>query len=649
MFLYDFKKGDSRMNKKLWKKVAAIVLAAIVAVSLLTTAEVVSGVGAVFAQAAEIVDSGTCGDNLTWTLDSDGLLTISGKGKMNDNAAEGAWYEDRNSIKKIVIEPGVTSIGEYAFSRCFYVTEVSIPDTVKTIGLQAFWSDSRLTELTIPGSVTEIGESAFGSCSSLTCVKILDGVKTIGWKAFSECTSLTDITIPASVTDIGKDAFKRTPWLDSQEDFVIINGILVAYRGAAANVSVPSTVTKIGHGAFEGTNVVSVIIPKGVTNLGGYAFSNCKKLTSISLPDTITDLGWYTFEYCTSLPEIILPKNIEVISYGTFAHCKKLKHLVIPDKVHSILIEALYDCTELEDILIPASVVHIENSAIKISDSVIIGYSDTEAERYAKEKGYTFRSLGVYTKPLSSARITVADQIYTGKALTPAVKVTLDGLTLKEGTDYEVTYANNKDVGTATVTIKGQGNYTGSLKKNFTIKPVSIGAATLEYNSKAYTGKALKPAATVKARVDGKATTLKAGTDYKITYANNINAGTATATITGKGNYKGTLTRNFKITKAANSITKFTPASKTYKYSKTNARTFQITATMKSGTKPTYAKSGVTPSKGNSYITVSKTGKVTVKSGMPRGTYTLKVKVAAKATTNYKAKTETKSLKIVVK
>ena len=265
------------MNKKLWKKVAAIVLAAIVAVSLLTTAEVVSGVGAVFAQAAEIVDSGTCGDNLTWTLDSDGLLTISGKGKMNDNAAEGAWYEDRNSIKKIVIEPGVTSIGEYAFSRCFYVTEVSIPDTVKTIGLQAFWSDSRLTELTIPGSVTEIGESAFGSCSSLTCVKILDGVKTIGWKAFSECTSLTDITIPASVTDIGKDAFKRTPWLDSQEDFVIINGILVAYRGAAANVSVPSTVTKIGHGAFEGTNVVSVIIPKGVTNLGGYAFSNCKK------------------------------------------------------------------------------------------------------------------------------------------------------------------------------------------------------------------------------------------------------------------------------------------------------------------------------------------------------------------------------------
>ncbi|MBR3245055.1 MAG: hypothetical protein IKF90_20580, partial [Parasporobacterium sp.] len=127
------------------------------------------------------------------------------------------------------------------------------------------------------------------------------------------------------------------------------------------------------------------------------------------------------------------------------------------------------------------------------------------------------------------------------------------------------------------------------------------------------------------------------------------NAGTATATITGKGNYKGTLTRNFKITKAANSITKFTPASKTYKYSKTNARTFQITATMKSGTKPTYAKSGVTPSKGNSYITVSKTGKVTVKSGMPRGTYTLKVKVAAKATTNYKAKTETKSLKIVVK
>ncbi|MBR3243393.1 MAG: hypothetical protein IKF90_11970 [Parasporobacterium sp.] len=174
-----------------------------------------------------------------------------------------------------------------------------------------------------------------------------------------------------------------------------------------------------------------------------------------------------------------------------------------------------------------------------------------------------------------------------------------------------------------------------------------IQTVALSKTSFVFNGSVQKPAVTVK---DSAGKTI-ASKYYTATYSNknSKNAGTYQVMVKFKGNYSGSKTLSYKITQAANSITKFTPTSKTYKYSKTNARTFQITATMKSGTKPTYAKSGVTPSKGNSYITVSKTGKVNVMKGIPRGTYTLKVKVTAKATTNYKAKTVTKSLKIVVK
>ncbi|MBR3242224.1 MAG: hypothetical protein IKF90_05925 [Parasporobacterium sp.] len=144
-------------------------------------------------------------------------------------------------------------------------------------------------------------------------------------------------------------------------------------------------------------------------------------------------------------------------------------------------------------------------------------------------------------------------------------------------------------------------------------------------------------------------TKLKEKTHYTVQYKNNKAAGTATMIITGKGNYTGSTTKFFTIKQATNGITKFAPTTKTLKYNKSKAQTIQLKATAKYGTKVSFAKVSVTPAKASSYFTVSKAGKVTVKKGTPRGTYTLKVKVTAKATTNYKAKTETKSLKIVVK
>ena len=164
-------------------------------------------------KAAEIVDQGECGiggSNVTWTLDSDGTLTISGSGEMEESAFYG-----NNYIKKVVIENGVTSIGDDAFSDCARLWDITIPNSVTSIGNSAFQDCRSLTSITIPNSVTSIGDSAFGHCENLTSITIPNSVTSIGDLAFLECKFLTSITIPNSVTSIGDSAFEDCTSLTS--------------------------------------------------------------------------------------------------------------------------------------------------------------------------------------------------------------------------------------------------------------------------------------------------------------------------------------------------------------------------------------------------------------------------------------------------
>ena len=171
------------------KRIFSFVLAVLMIASLLPAT----------ALAANIVDSGTCGaegngSNLTWTLDSKGVLTISGRGGMRDyGSSDAPWYGSRSRVKSAVIADGVTSIGSYAFSYCTSLTSVTIPDSVTLIDDGAFDHCTSLTSVTIPDGVTSIGWSAFFNCKSLTSVTIPDSVTSIGWFAFEDCTSLTDV------------------------------------------------------------------------------------------------------------------------------------------------------------------------------------------------------------------------------------------------------------------------------------------------------------------------------------------------------------------------------------------------------------------------------------------------------------------------
>ena len=163
--------------------------------------------------ATGIVASGTCGaegdgSNLTWTLDSDGVLTISGTGAMKEyDPYKAPWYGSSSRVKSAVIAEGVTSIGGKAFLDCTSLTSVTIPDSVTSIGKQAFMYCTSLTGVTIPDSVTSIGGAAFNGCSSLASVTIPNSVTSIGGAAFNGCSSLTSVTIPDSVTSINNGAF----------------------------------------------------------------------------------------------------------------------------------------------------------------------------------------------------------------------------------------------------------------------------------------------------------------------------------------------------------------------------------------------------------------------------------------------------------
>ncbi len=244
--------------------------------------------------------SGTCGENLTWTLDNEGTLTISGTGDMYDywyNDDFSPWYSQREQIEAVVINDGVTNIGNYALFGCDNLTAITIPNSVTSIGFGAFAYCVGLTSIELPDSVTSIGDGAFSDCSSLANVSFGSGLTSIVGGAFYNCSSLTSIEIPGSVTSIGRTAFANCANLtsievdESNSSYSSLNGVLFNKDqtsilcfpgGRSGSYTIPNSVTSIGDDAFKGcTNLTSIVIPDGVTSIGDEAFYGCVVLSDV--------------------------------------------------------------------------------------------------------------------------------------------------------------------------------------------------------------------------------------------------------------------------------------------------------------------------------------------------------------------------------
>ncbi|MCQ2515166.1 MAG: leucine-rich repeat protein, partial [Ruminococcus sp.] len=394
---------------KKFKRVAALALAVLMAQSAVSVATVSASaavVSNVAVSAGELLDSGTCGDDVTWSLYKNGLLSIVGTGRMENYSTENKapWYESRTRIQDIAISNGVTEIGSCAFRNCNYAVSASIPSTVTSIGDSAFLGCFLLDNVSISGNVTDICANAFSDCKSLTkfvfpkgletigdaafantglkMVSFSDTVTTIGKNVFVNCTKLSVAVIPSNVTEIGHTVFGA-----NAENFAVYgysesyaesycqqnNLRFVAldefYDCGTCGESILWMLDNDGVMYIRGTGdmnnyikaaaqpwydyktkINSIVIEEGVNSIGDFAFYGCKYATDVTVPDTINSIGKNAFYSCISLKNIELPASVEYINAYAFYKCTSLQAITIPSGIKDIGNYAFSNCTILKTV-----------------------------------------------------------------------------------------------------------------------------------------------------------------------------------------------------------------------------------------------------------------------------------------------------------
>lgn len=315
--------------------------------------------------------SGQCGDNLIWTLDEDGTLTIRGTGDMwNWKYGSVPWYSLRNSISNVIIKNGVTSIGDFAFEGCGNISLINMPNGITSIGNSAFDLCVKLTNITMPNTLSSIGNSTFYGCSNITNINIPNSVINIGDGAFVWCNNLSSISFPAGITSIGNSLFDWCTSLTSIE----VDPNNPSYSSLNGNLYNKDR-TKLIQYAI-GKEDGSFTVPNGVTSIENSAFVNCYNLTNINIPNSVIKIGNSAFNWCNGLTSIEVAPNNSIYSslngdlYDKdktilikYAIGKEDSSFTVPNSVIRIGDNAFEDCFDMTAISISNNVKYIGNNA----------------------------------------------------------------------------------------------------------------------------------------------------------------------------------------------------------------------------------------------------------------------------------------------
>ena len=413
----------------------------------LSVAMLLSIVSVVDFSAFADVQTGSCGDNVTYSLDtSTGVLTISGTGEMTDSPFRQNF--NFNIIKSVIIKNGVTSISDYAFADCSSLASVTIPNSVTNIGDGAFkWSG--ITNITIPDSVTSIGDGAF-EWSGITNITIPDSVTNIGICTFFFCKKLNFVSIPNSVTSIGSEAFYGTSLTSIKIPDSVTSIGDSAFAGCEnlKNIAIGSGVLSIGEKAFSGTgyyndksnwnngtlyisdclididndfnSIDDYTIKENTRVIADQAFFDCANLSSINVsnnnknyssndgvlfnksqtelitypadkadgkyivPNSVMTIDKYAFYGCRNLIGVTIPETLTSIDEFSFFNCASIESINIPNSVKNICQNSFNGCTSLKNVIIPNSITNISVGAFGNCQNVKNVYFTGTQEEWKK-------------------------------------------------------------------------------------------------------------------------------------------------------------------------------------------------------------------------------------------------------------------------